>query len=394
MLLSFVLLLAMTGFRFLSPGLERPRQLLVYLVLAFGYFVAISFLVVSAGERRNHILVQNGKALVAHSARRFPAAGGPGELIVRQGNIAVLERSGKITRIVNAGITQLRPRETIRDVFSLNPKRNSAVIEHVLTQDGIPLDITLTMAYQIEPASLVDKRSESRHTPEGEALTRKLDDGLYQVYEATIRKALWMSQAGTLARLDTENGGERMYRYVIEATWERVAGNLPDHNLRDYIMAHRFDELFELDGIDGKQPEIRVRTRKIYEIEQAMLEEIGPGRLNSGVLVRGLDIGKIKFPERVEHILLNRWEAESEAKRRVILGRAGGEARAEYLHVILDATERMAITYDRETVAMALRQLISTMPSLQDLETYARVMSSLKLTPSRAVALEEEQDLD
>jgi regulator of protease activity HflC (stomatin/prohibitin superfamily) len=257
------------------------------------------------------MVVENGQALVTREAGTINVIGGPGELIIKQGNVVVLERGGKISRVVNAGIVKLKRKEMIRNIFVLGPQSKSDEIRHVLTKDRIPLTISLAMKVQIEPAAEVEKRPESRIAPDGEALTKKLDDGLYQVYEGTIHKAALMSQSTSFAQRYVEKCEGETCRDVEETTWQKVAGSLPEGELRDHIMSHRFDELFELvDSAPGEKPEIRVDKRKIYEIEQAILAQIRPTKIKVlGVLVRGVDIGKIEFRPEAEQLLLNRWGA-------------------------------------------------------------------------------------
>jgi uncharacterized membrane protein YccF (DUF307 family) len=89
------------------------------------------------------MVVENGQALVTKEARKIGVIGGPGELIIKQGNVVVLERAAKISRVVNAGIVKLKRKEMIRNIFVLTRQSNSKEIEHVLTKDRIPLTITI-----------------------------------------------------------------------------------------------------------------------------------------------------------------------------------------------------------------------------------------------------------
>jgi hypothetical protein len=264
------------------------------------------------------MVVENGQALITKEARKIGVIGGPGELIIKQGNVVVLERGGKISRVVNAGIVKLQRKEMIRNIFVLTRQSNSKEIEHVLTKDRIPLTVSLSIGFQIEPAAEAEKRPESRIAPDGEALTPKLDDGLFQVYAGTIRKAALMSQATSFAQRHIEKCEGEACQNVEKTTWQKVAGGVPEGDLRDHMMSHRFDELFELvDSAPGEKPAIRVKKRKIYEIEQAILEEIKPGKAKGlGVFVRGVDIGKIEFPEGAEDLLLRHNKSGSLRRRR------------------------------------------------------------------------------
>ena len=73
----------------------------------------------AVGVNVPYIVVETGQALITQEAGKLATIGGPGKLVVKQGNIVVLERGGTITQIVNAGVTDLRPRETIRNIFDL-----------------------------------------------------------------------------------------------------------------------------------------------------------------------------------------------------------------------------------------------------------------------------------
>lgn len=378
------------------------------------------------GFNSAYMTVENGQAVITKEAAKLGVLGGPGHLVIKQGNVVVLERGGKITRIVNAGVVKLKPMETIRNIFALNVQSSPAEtteIEHVLTKDRIPLTVTAKLAFQIEPASEADKRPESRIAPNGEALTRKLDDGLYQVYEGTVLKAALMSQRLTFDKVRFGKCEEQICRDIQVTEWQKVAGSAPEGELRDYIMSHRFDELFELDdSASGEKSEARVNKRKIYEIEQAILKDIRPKKIAAlGVLVRGMDIGKIEFPRGAEQLLLEYWKepweqdmfrvsfegrvkrAELEAKEIVIQARANaqarilegqgeGEARAAFFREVLREIKREAALGNEEMVIAVLRQLISTMVSVKDLQTFIKATAWMEQS-TRGLPKPREEDL-
>jgi hypothetical protein len=324
------------------------------------------------GNNLPFIEVENGQALITKEASKMGVIGGPGELIIKHGNVVVLERGGKITRVVNAGVTKLKPLEAIRNIFVLPPHTRFAEIEHVLTKDRIPLKITLGIKIQIEPASEADKRPESRIAPHGEGLTKKLDDGLYQVYEGTVRKAALMSQATSYAKRElTKCDANEICLDVEETTWYKVAGSLPEAELRDHVMSHRFDELFELvNSAPGEKPKVRVNKRTIYEIEQAILEEIKVTRVNVlGVLVRGVDIGRIKFPRKLTSVVVESMTAKERA-----------EGHAEAIETIgIAKTEALALLLDR------MIGVIATELPLADENTIRRFIALLRGMYQRAL---------
>jgi regulator of protease activity HflC (stomatin/prohibitin superfamily) len=397
---------------------------------AVGYVIALIL-----GVNQPFMVVENGQALITKDAGKLAIIGGPGKLIVKQGNVVVLERGGKIIRIVNAGVHKLKQLEMIRNIYKLGPHTSSGVIEHVLTRDRIPLKITLSMKVRLEPADEADKRPESRIPPHGEALTKKLDDGLNQVYEGTVLKAALMSQATSWAKREVKSCDDQQpCQDVEETTWQTVGGSLPEAELRDHIMCHRFDELFELvDSAPGEEPTIRVDKRKIYQIEQAILEKTKVTKIDVlGVLVRMVDIGKIELPEGAEQLLLNRWgaplaqqiqlieaeakaqgdlqakllgaqgeleatrleaqgdleiadlkaqavliNARAEAQKRIMEGRSEAEARAAFFQSIVEALQVDGRPMDPQLTGAILQRLAGTFASVSDVETYMRVQSRL-----------------
>jgi regulator of protease activity HflC (stomatin/prohibitin superfamily) len=261
-------------------------------------------------------------------------------------------------------------------------------------------------------------------------LTKKLDDGLYQVYEGTVMKAALTSQATSFAKRTIDRCEEHKCLDVEETTWLKAAASLPESELRDHIMSHRFDELFELvDSPPGEKPEVRVNKRKTYEIEQAILEGIRITRTGVlGVMVRAVDIGRIEFPEGAEKLLLNRWgapweqqihliateakaqgelqlrmleaqgkleatrleaqgeleiadlkaqailiNARAEAQRQVLEGRSRAEARAAFFRFITEALQIDGRPMDADLTKAVLKQLAGTYASVDDVETFVRV---------------------
>ncbi len=367
------------------------------------------------GINEPFIVVENGQALITKEASSLAKIGGPGQLIIKEGNVVVLEQGGKISRVVNAGVVKLRKMERLRNIFILSGQSNSDEITHILTKDRIPLKINMSIAFQIEPAAEAEKRPESRMAPNGEALTKKLDDGMFQVYEGTIRKAALMSQSTSIAQRYIEQcNSENQCHNVEETTWKV---GVPQGDLRDYIMTYRFDELFELtEPVEGAAPSVRVDKRRIYEIEQAILEKIKPGKaMGLGIQVKAVDIGKIVFPEDAGTMLLDYWkepwrqdkqfisvegrvrrvelhareiviEARARAQARILEGQGEGEARAAFFREVLREIKREATLGNEDLVIEVLKNLInSSMVSVKDL--YGFVTATTRINRSSVAQL-------
>ncbi len=257
------------------------------------------------GFSQPYIIVENGEIAVEKPKGVLSSLGGPGIIVVRPGNVVVLERGGKVTRILGPGTHTLKKFEYIKKpvekkgIVDLRPQFGVADGKDVMTRDGIPLKIEVGVGYQVEPKHITDERPSS-HFPGGEATTRVLGAPEYPVYEATIRKVIF----------NTTQGG-----------WKGgIYPNGPVNVLRDIVATYTFDELFTLEESDGPAPDRRV----IKRIE----EEVGK-RFNTagaGVWFKGIDIRTITPPEEIQAKLRERWLARVEREIKVTTAEAERDA--------------------------------------------------------------------
>ena len=237
-------------------------------------------------------IVENGEITVDNSKGKLSKLGGPGVLVVRPGNVVVLERGGKTTRIVDAGTYALKRFEfikkpvEIKGIVDLRPQFAAFDVERVMTMDGIPLTITIGQGWQIEPKSVTDGQPES-HFAGGAATTRVLGDPEYPVYEATIRKAIFQT---------TKNG------------WQGLFPIGPTTVLRDVVSTLTLDQLFEVQA--GQTPAQNRRT--VRQIEETVNANFSPSW--AGVVYGGMDIRKIEPPPEVVEKMIERWKAPIESE--------------------------------------------------------------------------------
>jgi len=237
-------------------------------------------------------IVENGEITVDNSKGKLSKLGGPGVLVVRPGNVVVLERGGRTTQIVDAGTYALKRFEyikkpvEIKGIVDLRPQFAAFDVERVMTMDGIPLTITIGQGWQIEPQSDTDQRPES-HFAGGEATTRILGGPEYPVYEATIRKAVFQT---------TPKG------------WQRLFPIGPTTVLRDVVSTLTLDQLFQVQ--EGQAPAQNRRT--VRQIEETVSTSFNPSW--AGVVYRGMDIRKIEPPSEVVEKMIERWKAPIESQ--------------------------------------------------------------------------------
>lgn len=88
-----------------------------------------------------------GKARIIENA--LPEMGGPGVLVVWNDSAVVLQRAGRLTRVVGPGFCVLEPFEQLYDIIDLRPKHSEYQVK-ALTREGIPVVVPIEVHYQIQ----------------------------------------------------------------------------------------------------------------------------------------------------------------------------------------------------------------------------------------------------
>jgi regulator of protease activity HflC (stomatin/prohibitin superfamily) len=255
---------------------------------------------------QNYWIVDNGKVVVDHSHGLLSKFGGPGALVVRPGNAVVLERGGRVSRIEGPGVYPLKRFERLQEpvegkgIVDLRPQWVTAPIADVLTKDGIRLEITAGMGYQIEPKGVTDRRWASKVSG-GEARTPVIGGPEYPVYVETVRKAVFA----------TTGGG-----------WKGFFPAGPGSTLRDVVGAYTLDQIFDPHPSASPNPDPNART--VRKIEEEVNKKFNTSW--AGIQFKGLDIQTIRMPPEVEERVLKRWTTAVERDLRVKDAQAEGQA--------------------------------------------------------------------
>lgn len=191
--------------------------------------------------------------------------GGPGKIVIDPGSAVILQRGGKVTRIVGAGIYLTKRHEHIRMAFDL---RNQFVVtteENVITADRIPLTVELGRGYRIAPA-------EKPYSPTVITDNRSR----FPVEEETLLRAAFENTSGK---------------------WSGLGAGAPAAQLLDQMMSYKLDELFEFEP--GKEPS--PSTRMIKKIEGDIMAALNGFAASKGLEFTMVDIRKITMPEAVRN---------------------------------------------------------------------------------------------
>jgi regulator of protease activity HflC (stomatin/prohibitin superfamily) len=254
----------------------------------FGFFRP--FVKVENGE------MQIGKAQGAFSQYVEPKLvskfGGPGLLVVGEGNVVVLERNGEITRILGKGTYTLERGEWFKEpietkgIHDLRGGGGDPVtVKDVRTKDGVPLKITIGGWCRLELKGDTDKRPASRYAGAESSSPVIAPDSQYPIYEATIRKAVY----------GTGKGG-----------WQDAFPKGGVGALRDVVAKYTFEQIFPSPGPEDEEG---THQRMVAQMEKEIKEAIGEGPAAKGIVAGGIGIREINPPEEMRKAMLARWAA-------------------------------------------------------------------------------------
>ena len=293
----------------------------------------------SFGLSQAAIVIQNGAIVFEGPRGMLSALGGPGFLIVGVGNACVLERSGKVTRIVGPGFYRLQRFERLKEpldgkgIVDLRPQFVEDVAKDVRTKDGIPLKIEVGEFFQIEPQRITDARPAS-HFSGGDATTELLAAPEHPVRKAIVHKAVFN---------------------VPQEGWKDAwFPSEPIHHLRDVVATYTLDEVF---GFDKSGVKLNPDDRVVQEIEDKVRKRFDPSP--GGVWFERLDIRGISMPEELEEKVMERWTARVERELQLEQTKAESEALIEMSRGRAEAIERVEDA--RLTARQNMAKLISAL---------------------------------
>jgi len=289
-------------------GLAMSAVLVVVLVVPYGFIVSqnmysqydqykghereafVSAISALLGIGRGTWVVSNGQAEV-HGAggsglSRF---GGPGILLTQEGHAVMLERSGKLTRIVGGGLTWLESFERISMVVPLFGRNERVVVEQVPTRDRIMIEEFEVLIFHKVDAG-----------PEDE----QVKEGAFAYNEASLRRDVW-----------SPGGGD----------WRGGVRSVGDSAVRDVVGRYDLEQLVPMSE--------NFRLRFKNDLKQA-INKVTRGAM--GVEVVAVDIGKVKIPEEAKRRLMEKWLADwavriAQSEREALIRK--GEAEAVILKI-------------------------------------------------------------
>jgi regulator of protease activity HflC (stomatin/prohibitin superfamily) len=319
---------------------------------------ALSAVSVLLGIGRGVWVVNNGQAEVHGQAGEGLARfGGPGILIAQQGHAVILEKGGKVSRIVGSGLTWLEPFERVSMVVPLFGRNEKVTVEQVVTRDRVLIE---------EFEVLIFHRLDEG--PEEE----QIRDGQFAYNETILRRVVW-----------SPGGGD----------WRGGVRSLGESAVRDVVGRYDLEQLVPMSE--------NFRARFKNDLKQA-LNKVTIEAM--GVRVVAVDIGKIKIPDEAKRRLLEKWLADwsvriAQSEREALIRR--GEAEAVILKV-KEVAWAQAQKQVIEEIAASLQSISGTgkeaayVVALRALETIERMAgdpaTKILLSPEMFMQLRDLKD--
>ena len=267
--------------------------------------------------RYPRLTVDDGEAQVAPGEINLVKhIGGPGYLIVRSGNVVLLEGVDGAPRVCSTGTNFVTRREKIREIIRLEDKHGYIEKVETFTKDGIYVRVRdLHYRYRLRTGRSVSEQARQRRDdPQPFSFKAVLD----MVYQRSV------SSEGV-------------------TPWHDLVNIAVDSAVTDYIRSHRFDEI-TTPRFEDDDPREEITDRFYAESLKNRLEGVGAELLWA-------DMGHFEaVDERVDEQFVETWGAKwlgianvkrafGEAQRTSYLELGRAEAQAEMLLSIIDALD-------------------------------------------------------
>jgi len=283
-------------------------------------------------------VISQGKAEFSKgNAGSLALFGGPGILVAQEGHAAILEQSGRLSRVVGRGITFLKPFERLSMAAPLYTRTEHVVVEKVATKDKIMLEeLELWVFHKVDPG------------PE----EQQTENGRYPYNEENLFKNVW-----------SPNGGD----------WRTSVQGVSDSAARDVVGRYDLEQI------------VPISSQFRREFKDALKQEVS--RITKGLMgveVVAVDVGKLQVPHEARQRLLEKWLADwgirvAASEREAMIRRGEAEAAILKLKEVAWAQaqkqliEQMAGPF--RSLDMSGRDTVAYVIALRSLETLEKMAS-------------------
>ena len=266
---------------------------------------------------RPYLIIQDGKR--PDDKEPLMRSGGPGSLVVYKDSAVVLERAGKLTRVVKPGFGKLEDFERVWDVIDLRPQRWVFPVS-AMSKEGIPVTCPADVIFQIDDGG--KKPSQDEPYPAAESA----------IFSAATRK--WMREA-------ERSPDDQMFDWA-----RRAIIGMTEGALRSILAGYLLDQIL---GPAESDLDIGHHRKRIKE---ALEENLRTQFSNVGAKVMSVELGDIKVEDKIVQQQIEAWQAfwkrwskerqaEGEAAKLQVIEAAKAQAQADMIVAITQAFQSL-----------------------------------------------------
>lgn len=279
------------------------------------------------------LIVKEGRVAVA-AGSLSDRVGGRALLIVYNDSAVVLEKGGRLTRVVGPSLSFLEPFERVWEVVDLRRQRWPLTV-NAMTKEGIPVACQADVTFKIDDR-FVDQWGDVQTKPPVEIKTRlptdeEIDEGIARELEkAGIAKPLPYTDEAVVkaatsiwVRIRQREHPEQLRKW----TGRVVFGEVEDR-LRSILADYRLDWLMRPPQPGHEHPREEIREQLKQELRDAL-----PVNNELGARILHVDLGQIDVKdERISTQWVDAWRAGWEQK--AVESLAEGEAEMTRLQAV------------------------------------------------------------
>ncbi len=265
-------------------------------------------------------LLIRGGAIQNDETDALRRIGGPGGLVIYNDSAVVLERAGRLTRVLGPGFHRLERFEKVWDVIDLRLQRWEFAV-NAMTKEGIPVTCNADVSFKIDDGG----QEPTRETP-------------YPMTEEAVFKAStskWIREAW---RSDPDRLMTWTKRIIIGGT---------EGTLRTILARYPLDQLIEL--------------QHRQEIRQELEDALHKSASGWGVKVTRVALGDIKVKDEVTQQWIEKWQAEAHRRMMEL------EARGRAARTVIEANAR---------IQAQVKMIVETTRLLDEMAKYGKGIPS------------------
>lgn len=322
------------------------------------------------------MIVKEGRVFVG-AGSLYDRIGGRGLLIVYNDSAVVLEKGGRLTRVLGPSFGFLEPFERIWEIVDLRPQRWPLTVD-AMTKEGIPISCEADITFKIDDRFIDQWGNEQTKQPVGteaqfptsEEIDSEIAKELRNAWIAEplpyTNEAVFKAATSIWVRIKQPKHEEQLRKWTGRVMFSEVEGPL-----RSILARYRLDWLMQPSRPEHPREEIREL------LKQKLLEAFPVGN-SIGARILDVNLGqiyvrdvkdeqgrKIELSEKVYTQWVEAWQSGWE--QRAVESRAEGEAELARLEAAqVQAQAEMVLT-----LTEAIRPLVA---SAEELPPYLLAM--------------------